>query len=123
MLHATLKSLWARKVRLILSALSIVLGVAFVAGSLMFTNLLRASFDQIVSGALGDVNVSAGSGGVAGFENVNPAEQPRLTPGRWTPSEGSTASCGPSVSSPARRCSRSTGTAACSHSRAPPASG
>ena len=44
MLHATWKSLWARKVRLLLSALSIVLGVAFVAGSLLFTNLLsRAS--------------------------------------------------------------------------------
>ena len=80
MLRATLKSLWARKVRLILSALSIVLGVAFVAGSLMFTNLLKDSVDQIVKGALGDINVSAEAGGVAGFENVNPSELPQLTP-------------------------------------------
>ena len=50
MLTATWKSLWARKLRLVLSALSIVLGVAFVCGSLMFTNLLRSSFDQIVAG-------------------------------------------------------------------------
>ena len=41
MLRATAKSLWARKLRLSLSALAIVLGVAFVAGSLMFTAMLR----------------------------------------------------------------------------------
>lgn len=80
MLGATLKSLWARKVRLLLSALSIVLGVAFVCGSLLFTNLLRSSFDQLVGGALGDVNVSAEAGGVVGFEGVNPDELPHLTP-------------------------------------------
>lgn len=59
MLHAAWKSLWARKVRLILSALSIVLGVAFVSGSLMFTNLLSSSFDSLIKGAFGDVNVLA----------------------------------------------------------------
>lgn len=67
MLQATLKSLWARKLRLILSALSIVLGVAFVAGSLIFTNMLSSSFDSLVRGALADVNVSAT--GISGFEN------------------------------------------------------
>lgn len=80
MLHATLKSLWARKVRLFLSALSIVLGVAFVCGSLMFTTLLKSSFDQIIKGGLADVNVHAEGGGVVGFGPVNPAEQPHLTP-------------------------------------------
>ena len=55
MLRATLKSLWARKVRLVLSALSIVLGVAFVCGSLMFTDLLRSSFDQLS----GEIHASA----------------------------------------------------------------
>lgn len=53
MLRATLKSFWARRLRLVMSALSIVLGVAFVAGSLMFTNLLSSSFDSLIEGHLG----------------------------------------------------------------------
>lgn len=61
MLHATWKSLWARKGRLILSALAIVLGVAFVAGSLVFTAMLAASFDQLLKGSVGDVNVVSGT--------------------------------------------------------------
>lgn len=69
MLRATLKSVWARKVRLIMSALSIVLGVAFVAGSLMFTNMLSSSFDSLVKGSLADVNVSFEATGISGFEN------------------------------------------------------
>ncbi len=63
MLRAAWKSLLGRKFRLLLSALSIVLGVAFVSGSLMFTNLLGSSFDQILKGALADVNVQATSSG------------------------------------------------------------
>ena len=75
MLHATLKSLWARKLRLFMSALSIVLGVAFVCGSLMFTKLLSSSFDEIVKGALGDVNVSSATTGIEGFESGIGAQQ------------------------------------------------
>lgn len=78
MLHATLKSLWARKVRLILSALSIVLGVAFVSGSLMFTNLLGSSVDQIIKGGIADVNVS--SAGELGTQGANPSELAQLSP-------------------------------------------
>ena len=59
MLRATAKSLWARKLRLSLSALAIVLGVAFVAGSLMFTAMLRDGFDSLLKGSFGDVNVIA----------------------------------------------------------------
>lgn len=77
MLLATLKSVWARKLRLIMSALSIVLGVAFVAGSLMFTNMLSSSFDLLVRGALADVNVSAEATGISGFD-INPGLAPRL---------------------------------------------
>ena len=59
MLGATLKSLFSRKFRLVMSALSIVLGIAFVAGSLMFTNMLSRSFDSIVKSTVADVNVIA----------------------------------------------------------------
>ncbi|MFT3888332.1 MAG: FtsX-like permease family protein [Arachnia sp.] len=67
MLRATWTSLWARKLRLSLSALAIVLGVAFVAGSLMFTALLRDGFDQLLKGSFGDVNVVAEGADVQGL--------------------------------------------------------
>lgn len=66
MLNAAWKSLLGRKVRLLLSAFSIVLGVAFVSGSLMLTNLLNSSFNEILKGAIADVNVTAS--GIPGFE-------------------------------------------------------
>ena len=57
MLRVTFRNLLARKVRLALSAFAIVLGVAFVAGSLVFTDTMRASFDGIVEGSSPDVTV------------------------------------------------------------------
>lgn len=77
MLRATLKSFWARRLRLVMSALSIVLGVAFVAGSLMFTNLLSSSFDSLIRGTLADVNVTPEASGITGFEN-NPGIPAKL---------------------------------------------
>ncbi len=62
MLRATWKSLLGRKLRLLLSAFSIVLGIAFVSGSLMFTNLLGSSFNEILKSGIADVNVSSGGG-------------------------------------------------------------
>jgi putative ABC transport system permease protein len=57
MLRATWKSLLARKLRLLMSAFAIVLGVAFVAGSLVFTDTLSRAFTNIVAGSVGDVVV------------------------------------------------------------------
>lgn len=57
MLRVTLRNLLARKVRLFLSAFAIVLGVAFVSGSLVFTDTMGKSFDNIVSGSVGDAIV------------------------------------------------------------------
>ncbi len=65
MLRASWKSLLARKLRLFMSAFAIILGVAFVAGSFIFTDTLGRSFDSIMSGSVGDVvvrPVSAGNG-------------------------------------------------------------
>ena len=47
MLRATFKNLLARKLRLALSAFAIVLGVAFVAGSYVFTDTLNRGFTDI----------------------------------------------------------------------------
>ena len=58
MLRASLKSLLARKLRLMMSAVAVVLGVAFVAGSFIFTDTLGKSFTSIMTSSVGDVVVS-----------------------------------------------------------------
>lgn len=57
MLRASWKSLMARKLRLLMSAFAIILGVAFVAGSFVFTDTLGRSFDSIMNSTVGDVIV------------------------------------------------------------------
>jgi len=54
----------ARKLRLFMSAFAIILGVAFVAGSFVFTDTLGKSFDSIMNGSVGDVVVRPVSGEV-----------------------------------------------------------
>jgi len=64
MLRAALKNLRARKLRLLMSGFAIVLGVAFVAGSLIFTDTLERNFTAIMDGSVGDVVVRpAGASG------------------------------------------------------------
>ena len=58
MLKVTWRNLVARKLRLLLSAFAIVLGVAFVAGSLIFTDAMGGAFDDIVEGSTADVEVA-----------------------------------------------------------------
>ncbi|WP_129669657.1 ABC transporter permease [Phytoactinopolyspora endophytica] len=57
MLKATLKSLAARKLRLGMSAFAIVIGVAFVVGSYVFTDTLNRTFDDIFGDLSSDVVV------------------------------------------------------------------
>ncbi|SER99950.1 putative ABC transport system permease protein [Propionibacterium cyclohexanicum] len=57
MWKAAWKSLLGHKLRLILSALSVVLGIAFLSGSLTFTGMLKQTFDSITQGTIADVNV------------------------------------------------------------------
>ncbi|MFY0409335.1 ABC transporter permease, partial [Solicola sp. PLA-1-18] len=57
MRRVTWANLLARKVRLLLSATAIVLGVAFVAGSFVFTDTISKSFDSIVEGTIPDLTV------------------------------------------------------------------
>ena len=69
MLRATWRSVVARKLRLFLSAFAVVLGVAFVAGSYIFTDTLDRAFTGLTSGAVGDVIVrpaGSGAGGAGG---------------------------------------------------------
>ena len=57
MLRAAWKSLLGRKLRLLMSTFAIVLGVAFVAGTLIFTDTLNRSFVAIFANSVGDVVV------------------------------------------------------------------
>ena len=52
-----LKSLWARKVRALLTAFAVFLGVAFVAGSFVLTDTIFAAFDEIFSESLKGTSV------------------------------------------------------------------
>ncbi|MFC6285981.1 ABC transporter permease [Nocardioides sp. GCM10027113] len=65
MIRAALKSLLGRKVRLLMSTFAIVLGVAFVAGSLIFSDTLERSFTAIFASSVGDVVVRPEGGTTA----------------------------------------------------------
>src|SRR5690606_16598911 len=68
MFRAALKSLLGRKVRLLMSTFAIVLGVAFVAGTLVFTDTLNRSFTALFASTVGDVVVSP-EGRNSGFDS------------------------------------------------------
>ncbi|HEX6256942.1 MAG TPA: FtsX-like permease family protein [Euzebyales bacterium] len=58
MWRATLSSLLAHKLRLALTTLAIVLGVAFVAGTLIYTDTVRSSFDLVFGQISGSIDLS-----------------------------------------------------------------
>jgi putative ABC transport system permease protein len=68
MLRAAVKSLLARKLRLALSAFAIVLGVAFVAGSYVFTDTLDQTFDEIFAETTPDIVVRPAQTGAVSLE-------------------------------------------------------
>jgi len=71
MLKMTWRNLFARKVRLGLSAFAVVLGVAFVAGSFIFTDAMGDAFDGIIEGSTADVEVAYQ--GANGFDSQQDA--------------------------------------------------
>lgn len=76
MLRVALRNLLARKLRLFLSAFAIVLGVAFLSGSLIFTDTMGKSFDNIVNGSVSDASVrltglDIGEGGFTDAVNID----------------------------------------------------
>ncbi|MFC5927292.1 ABC transporter permease [Micromonospora vulcania] len=69
MFWTSLKSLLSRKLRLAMSAMAVVLGVAFVSGALVLTDTLGRSFDSMFSSVYSDTDV-----GVTGAAKVEVAE-------------------------------------------------
>jgi len=57
MWRATVRGILARKVRLALTALAVLLGVAFVSGTYVLTDTLRGSFDLVFAETLSGVDV------------------------------------------------------------------
>jgi putative ABC transport system permease protein len=58
MFRITLRNLRAHKVRLLLSGLAVVIGVAFVAGTYVFTDTLSKTFDDLFSSTVSDVEIT-----------------------------------------------------------------
>lgn len=58
MLRAALRGLWMHKLRTILLALAVVLGVAFVTASFVFTDTLANGFDNLFADALAGTDIT-----------------------------------------------------------------
>ena len=71
MLKVTWRNLVARKLRLLLSAFAIILGVAFVAGTLVFTHAMGGAFDDIIEGSTADTEIAYK--GAADFDSAQDA--------------------------------------------------
>ncbi len=85
MWRATLSSLLAHRLRLALTTLAIVLGVAFVSGTLIYTDTVRASFDSVFGRISDSVDLSvrgtsqlADAEGGAQFELERPEVPPAV---------------------------------------------
>ncbi|HEX6331695.1 MAG TPA: ABC transporter permease [Actinomycetota bacterium] len=57
MFRAALRSLFAHKVRLLLTGISIVLGVGFMAGTYVLTDTMTSSFNDLIEGGTADVDL------------------------------------------------------------------
>ncbi|CAO5186867.1 putative ABC transport system permease protein [Frankia sp. AiPs1] len=77
MLRATLKSLLARKTRLALSMLAVVVGVSFVTGTLVLTDTLNKTFDTLFASI--DRNVSVAVRAVNQVDPTSDAGRPPLS--------------------------------------------
>ncbi|MGB9378647.1 MAG: FtsX-like permease family protein [Mycobacteriales bacterium] len=77
MLRATLRSLLARKLRLLLSAVAIVLGVSFVSGALVLTDTLGKTFETLFDTVNKNVAVAVrGPVTVAGSQGAESSRDP-----------------------------------------------
>ena len=76
MFHTTLKNLAARRLRLLTTGLAVLLGVAFMAGTLVLTDTMGATFDRLFA------TVNAGTDayvrGEAAFSSSHGDQRPRL---------------------------------------------
>ncbi|WP_236008531.1 ABC transporter permease [Actinomadura physcomitrii] len=72
----TLRNLAAHKIRLVLTAVAVILGVAFVAGTLIFTDSMNKRFDDLFSRVGKNVAVDVRAKKVVGGDDDGQAAQP-----------------------------------------------
>src|SRR5690606_2131195 len=70
MLRASLKGMLSRKLRLVLSALAVVLGVMFVSGAFVLTDTIGRSVDQLIATAYDKVDVAVPGAEATGGETA-----------------------------------------------------
>src|SRR3954453_12739686 len=81
MFRLALKGALARRLRLALTAASIVIGVGFVAGTLVLTDTLNTTFDQIFGNATKGVSVGVrGQQAFQGSSDSGPTDERALVP-------------------------------------------
>ncbi|HYH72456.1 MAG TPA: FtsX-like permease family protein [Nocardioides sp.] len=84
MFRLTWRNLLARKVRLVMSALAIVLGIGFLAGVLTFSSGLSKTFDGIIQGSTPDAQArpagtdSFSAMGAGGVQTLTPEDVDKL---------------------------------------------
>ena len=61
MLRVSLKGVWAHKVRLLLTALAIILGVGLISGVYVFTDTIGKAFDAIFADAYAGIDIAVGT--------------------------------------------------------------
>lgn len=74
-MKTSMRNFFAHKGRMALSAVAVLLSVAFVCGTLVFTDTMNTTFDKLFAATSSDVTVSA-------KEPPTAARRPRTTAGR-----------------------------------------
>ncbi|MFA1547191.1 ABC transporter permease [Actinomadura chokoriensis] len=74
--RVTLRNLAAHKIRLVLTAVAVILGVAFVAGTLIFTDSMNKQFDELFSRVGKNVAVDVRAEKVVGGDDDGMAARP-----------------------------------------------
>ncbi|MFE2727199.1 ABC transporter permease [Kitasatospora sp. NPDC059327] len=70
LLKTSLRSFLAHKGRMVLSLLAIVLSVAFVSGTLVFSNTATSTFDRLFASTASDISVQPPKSGVGGEDGA-----------------------------------------------------
>ncbi|HEY8481955.1 MAG TPA: ABC transporter permease, partial [Spirillospora sp.] len=76
MARVTLRNLAAHKIRLVLTAVAVILGVAFVAGTLIFTDTMNKRFDELFGSISRDIAVDVRAKKVVGGDDDGMSAQP-----------------------------------------------
>ncbi|MCW2950378.1 MAG: hypothetical protein JWN41_1391 [Thermoleophilia bacterium] len=76
MLRVAIKGVWARKLRLLLTSIAVVLGVGFVAGAFFLTDSVRSSFDTLFTEAAQGLDVQVTTKHYTEIEQKQASSQP-----------------------------------------------